>query len=216
LIAHTDLSRNQLRDMLQSGQLTMAGNRRLKIYGMLTCGSGKRMKKENRVFFHDARQAEEEGFRPCGHCMPAGYRRWRMSQQRQHMTLEHAAIWTKNLERLKGYYARYFGGKANEKYVNPAKQFESYFLTFASGARLELMYQPDIPANANDTARRQHLGFIHLAFGVETRAEVDAKADELRAARFPILSGPRVTGDGYYEFETLDPDNNRLEVTCRA
>lgn len=81
MIAHTDVSREQLRDMLQSGQLTLAGNRKLRIYGLLTCASGKRMKKENRVFFHDARQAEEEGFRPCGHCMPAGYNRWKSNRR---------------------------------------------------------------------------------------------------------------------------------------
>ncbi|MBL7848455.1 MAG: VOC family protein [Cyclobacteriaceae bacterium] len=132
------------------------------------------------------------------------------------MTLEHVAIWTNDLEKLKAYYVRYFGGTPNAKYRNETKQFESYFLTFASGARLELMSMPGIPANANDTVTRQHLGIIHLAFGVNSRAEVDAKAAELRDAGYPILSGPRVTGDGYYEFETLDPDNNRLEVTCRG
>lgn len=132
------------------------------------------------------------------------------------MTLDHAALWTNNLEELKEYYVRYFGGTSNQKYVNEAKGFESYFLTFSSGARLELMHRPGIPANANDTVNRQHLGLIHLAFGVDTRAEVDAKAAELRAGGFRILSGPRVTGDGYYEFETLDPDGNRLEVTTKA
>ena len=129
------------------------------------------------------------------------------------MTLEHIAIWTGQLEFLTQYYESYFGGIRNEKYVNAKKGFESYFLTFDSGARLELMQMPQIPANRNDTAGQQHLGIIHLAFGVETMSEVDAKARQLRAAGFPILSGPRKTGDGYYEFETLDPDNNRLEIT---
>lgn len=131
------------------------------------------------------------------------------------MTLEHVAIWTTRLEALKDYYVRYFGGVPNEKYRNENKRFESYFLTFSSGARLELMTMPDLPDNRNDTVRRQHLGIIHLAFGVETMQEVDQKAHELQEAGFPILSGPRRTGDGYYEFETLDPDRNRLEVTCR-
>ncbi len=131
------------------------------------------------------------------------------------MTLEHVAIWTARLEVLKDYYVRYFGGVPNEKYRNPQKQFESYFLTFQSGVRLELMAMPNIPANKNDTVHRQHLGIIHLAFGADTMQEVDEKARELQSAGFPILSGPRRTGDGYYEFETLDPDNNRLEVSCR-
>lgn len=131
------------------------------------------------------------------------------------MTLEHVAIWTDHPEDLKNYYIRYFGGIANDKYINQLKQFESYFLTFALGARLEIMSMPDIPPNMNDTVGRQHKGIIHLAFGADTMEEVDAKAKELAAAGYPILSGPRKTGDGYYEFETLDPDNNRLEVTMR-
>ena len=129
------------------------------------------------------------------------------------MTLEHVAIWTDNLEQLKEYYIQYFGGTANSKYINPQKQFESYFITFESGARLELMTKPTIPENRNDTVTAQHLGIIHLAFGVETLQEVDEKAKQLQADGYTILSGPRQTGDGYYEFETLDPDNNRLEVT---
>ncbi|WKZ61265.1 MAG: VOC family protein [Cyclobacteriaceae bacterium] len=129
------------------------------------------------------------------------------------MTLEHVAIWTQNLEQLKDFYVTYFGGLPNEKYNNPQKQFSSYFIRFKSGARLELMSRPDIPANVNDSIVKQYLGIIHLAFGVDTMDEVDRKAEELKNAGFQILSGPRKTGDGYYEFETLDPDNNRIEVT---
>lgn len=129
------------------------------------------------------------------------------------MIIEHLAIWTQNLEALKDYYIQYFGAQANDKYTNVQKQFQSYFLSFTSGARLELMSRPDIPANVNDPVRAQYLGLIHFAFGVDTMVEVDQKVEELRAAGFPILSGPRKTGDGYYEFETLDPDNNRIEVS---
>ena len=132
------------------------------------------------------------------------------------MTLEHVAIWTSNLERLKEYYIKYFQAIPNDKYINPHKGFESYFLSFQSGARLEIMTMPGISANMNDTITAQHRGIIHLAFGVDQMGEVDAKAKELQDDGFPILSGPRRTGDGYYEFETLDPDNNRLEVTARA
>jgi lactoylglutathione lyase len=130
------------------------------------------------------------------------------------MTLEHVAIWTNQLEELKDYYVKYFGGQPNEKYTNKTNQFDSYFLRFKSGARLEIMSMPNIPGNKNDTIGKQHTGIIHLAFGVDTIPEVEEKATQLKAAGFQILSGPRKTGDGYYEFETLDPDNNRLEVTC--
>lgn len=130
------------------------------------------------------------------------------------MTLEHVAIWTNQMEILKEYYVKYFQGKSNEKYSNSSKDFHSYFLSFASGARLELMTMPGLPVNQNDTIQKQHLGIIHLAFGVDTIEEVEEKAKQLQADGFPILSGPRKTGDGYYEFETLDPDNNRIEVTA--
>lgn len=132
------------------------------------------------------------------------------------MILEHVAIWTNNLEQLRRYYMDYFDAVFNDKYVNDQKQFESYFLSFASGARLELMRRPGIPAVTENAVSTQYLGIIHLAFGVSSRAEVDAKAEQLKSAGFEIVSGPRVTGDGYYEFETLDPDNNRIEVTTKA
>lgn len=130
------------------------------------------------------------------------------------MTLEHVAIWTDQLETLKAYYMKYFGAISNEMYVNEKKQFHSYFLRFKSGARLEIMSMPNIPDNKNDTIQAQYKGIIHLAFGVDSIEEVDTKAKQFQADGYPILSGPRKTGDGYYEFETLDPDNNRIEVTC--
>jgi lactoylglutathione lyase len=119
------------------------------------------------------------------------------------MTLEHVAIWTDNLELLKAYYEKYFSGKSNQKYTNLEKKFSSYFLHFESGARLEIMSMPSIPENLNDSIIMQHKGIIHLAFGVETLQAVDEKAAQLKADGFPILSGPRKTGDGYYEFETI-------------
>jgi lactoylglutathione lyase len=130
------------------------------------------------------------------------------------MTLEHVAIWTSQLENIKTYYEQYFGAKSNKKYTNTSNGFQSYFLQFESGARLEIMSKPGIPENKNDTVTAQHLGIIHLAFGVDTMQEVEDKAKQLQAAGYSILRGPRKTGDGYYEFETLDPDGNRLEVTA--
>lgn len=131
------------------------------------------------------------------------------------ISLEHVALWTTRLEVLKDYYVKYFGGVAGAKYRNETKNFESYFITFSSGARLEIMSMPGVPANKNDSIGMQHLGLIHIAFGVDTMQEVDAKANELKLNGHLIISGPRKTGDGYYEFETLDPDLNRLEVTSR-
>lgn len=130
------------------------------------------------------------------------------------MTLDHVAIWTTQLEVLKDYYVKFFKGHANQKYINKEKQFESYFLTFDSGSRLEIMQMPGIPENLNDTIGRQHQGIIHLSFGMETMEMIIEKSHELEAAGFRILRGPRKTGDGYYEVETLDPDNNRIEVSA--
>lgn len=131
------------------------------------------------------------------------------------MKIEHIAIWTHQLEILKAYYEKYFGGKAGDKYHNQKKQFQSYFLSFESGSRLELMTAPYIPENQNDTIEKEHQGIIHLAFEVNSKYEVDEKARELSNDGYRILSGPRITGDGCYEFTTLDPDNNRLEVTVK-
>lgn len=131
------------------------------------------------------------------------------------MTLDHIAIWTHNLEVLKDYYVRFFDGVANAKYHNPVTGFESYFVSFGNCSRIELMQRMDIPGNQNDPLR-QAVGIIHLAFGVAGIKEVIAKSEELENAGFKILKGPRKTGDGYFEFETLDPDNNRIEVTTAA
>lgn len=132
------------------------------------------------------------------------------------MILDHVAIWTCNLENLKNFYVRFFGGVANTKYRNPETGFESYFITFGDSSRLELMHLPGIHESLNDPVNRQHIGIIHMAFGADSMEEVIAKSEELKNAGFSILKGPRRTGDGYFEFETLDPDNNRIEVTTAA
>ena len=131
------------------------------------------------------------------------------------MKIEHIAIWTNNLERLKAYYLKFFEGMASNKYTNNLTGFSSYFISFQSGARLEIMSKPGIPDNLNDTVVAQHKGIIHLAFGVKTKQDVDEKALQLQSAGYTVLRGPRKTGDGFYEFETLDPDNNRIEVSAK-
>ena len=130
------------------------------------------------------------------------------------MTIDHVAIWTSQLERLKDYYVKYFNGRSNEKYLNKERHFESYFISFESGSRLELMQMPGIPQNLNDTVEKQYQGIIHLSFGVENMNMVNDKLTELSKDGFKIIRGPRKTGDGYWEFETLDPDNNRIEVSA--
>ena len=128
------------------------------------------------------------------------------------MHIEHIAIWAKDLERLKSFYGTYFQATVGEKYVNPRKQFESYFLSFAGGARLEMMHKPDIPDSLND-AERQFTGYIHLAYSVGSPGEVDALTERLRRDGYQVVDGPRRTGDGYYESVVLDPEGNRVEIT---
>jgi lactoylglutathione lyase len=130
------------------------------------------------------------------------------------MTIDHIAIWTTQLEKMKDYYVRHFNGRANKKYRNNENQYESYFVSFDLGSRIELMQKPGIPENLNDTVEKQYLGIIHLAFGVENMDLVNQKLKELAGDGYIILRGPRKTGDGYWEFETLDPDNNRIEVSA--
>ncbi|MBL7848452.1 MAG: metal-binding protein [Cyclobacteriaceae bacterium] len=77
MIRHADIGRDELRVLIECGAITLAGNGRLKIYGLLTCTSGKRMKPENRVFFKSEKEALQAGFRPCGHCMRRAYTQWR-------------------------------------------------------------------------------------------------------------------------------------------
>ena len=125
--------------------------------------------------------------------------------------IEHVAIWTGDLERLRGFYERYFGGVAGERYENPATGFRSYFLDL-DGARLELMQMPAVAERA--VGEQQRLGWAHIAFALGSERAVDELTDLLRSDGYAVLDGPRRTGDGYYESVVADPDGNRLELTA--
>lgn len=126
------------------------------------------------------------------------------------MKIEHLAIWTEDLERLKAFYVKYFGAAAGGKYKNPATGFESYFLAFSSGSRLELMSVPDL-TGASTAGKRA--GLAHFAVSVGGREDVVRLTDILRDDGFTVASAPRVTGDGYFESQVLDPDGNLIEIT---
>ena len=126
--------------------------------------------------------------------------------------IEHVAVWTRDIERLRAFYETYLGGRAGTRYVNPGRKFTSYFITFSSGARLELMQIPTV-IESRDDPRGLWTGYAHLAFSVGSEQEVDALTARLRAEGHPVLDGPRRTGDGYYESTVLDPDGNRVEIT---
>ncbi len=128
------------------------------------------------------------------------------------MKIEHVAIWTKDIERLKNFYVDYFNGTAGDKYTNTKKQFQSYFIKFDSGSRLEIMEMQTIPSNLND-AINQYIGLIHIAVSVGDVEQVNILTSKLREVGYIIVSDPRYTGDGYYESCILDPDGNRIEIT---
>ena len=128
------------------------------------------------------------------------------------MRIEHVAIWTRRLTQLKEFYETYFGAEASSKYRNPETKFESYFLSFSSGARLELMQSPQV-ADSPDSLGAQPAGYAHLAFSVGSKEQVERLTAELSAAGCTVASAPRTTGDGYFESVVLDPDGNRVEIT---
>jgi lactoylglutathione lyase len=129
------------------------------------------------------------------------------------MKIEHVAIWCKDLEGLKDFYVNYFRARSNDRYINPIKNFCSYFLSFDEGCRLELMQMPGIPDSANDVYK-QFQGLVHFAISVGDRNAVDSLTNRLRADGFEIVGEPRATGDGYYESVVLDPEGNRIEITA--
>lgn len=128
------------------------------------------------------------------------------------MKIEHIAIWVKDLEQMRKFYCQYFDASAGEKYTNPKKQFESYFLSFANGMRLELMHMPGIPDSTNN-AYKQFSGLIHFAISAGDERKVNELTRQLVNDGFELIDGPRWTGDGYYESVILDPEKNRIEIT---
>jgi lactoylglutathione lyase len=129
------------------------------------------------------------------------------------MHIEHIAIWTRDPERLRSFYETYFDAVSGPRYQNPRKQFTSYFLSFRSGARVEIM---SVPALRDDDEGLEPpgVGYAHLAIAVGDESRVDALTGRLRADGYRVLDGPRRTGDGYYEAVIADPDGNRIEITA--
>mgnify|MGYP001549769275 CR=1 FL=1 len=127
------------------------------------------------------------------------------------MIIEHIAIWTKDLEKMRAFYMEYFDLNSNEKYHNPKKEFSSYFLAFENGARIELMHRPDIgELNAKSAVK---LGISHFAISVGTKEKVDLLTQKIRENGDKVIGEPRMTGDGYYESVISDPEGNLIEIT---
>ncbi|MGH2102937.1 MULTISPECIES: VOC family protein [unclassified Aerococcus] len=124
------------------------------------------------------------------------------------MKIEHVALWVTDLELVKAFYEKYFEAEAGDRYHNPKTRFSSYFLSFDEGSRLELTNKKHLSPRIADA-----LGYGHIALAVGDKEAVDGKTAQLVADGFPLFSGPRTTGDGYYESVVQDPEGNLVEIT---
>ena len=152
------------------------------------------------------------------------------------MKIDHVALFCRDLEAMRQFFLDYFEAVSNEQYHNPRTGLRTYILSFPpGGARLELMKQREQSEACFDSAEsrqkstegqvmsrpdtieadpsKPHIGFIHVSFDVGSKEEVDAKTIELRDAGYQVVSGPRTTGDGYYESCILGPEGIQIEVT---
>lgn len=126
------------------------------------------------------------------------------------MKIEHVAVYVNDLEKVRNFFMKYLGATSNDGYYNPQTNFRSYFLSFDNGARLEIMNKPgmsDLPKNLSRT------GYAHIAFSVGSKEKVDDLTAVLRADGYEVVSGPRTTGDGYYESCIVAIEQNQIEIT---
>ena len=126
------------------------------------------------------------------------------------MYIEHIAMYVNDLEKTRRFFETYFGAVSNEEYHNLKTDFRSYFLRFDDGARLEIMHKPRM-IDAEKVQDRT--GFAHIAFSLGSKAAVDELTERLRRDGYPVVSGPRTTGDGYYESCIVGIEDNQIEIT---
>jgi lactoylglutathione lyase len=128
------------------------------------------------------------------------------------MKINHIAIWSKDIEKLRVFYEKYFGAQSNKKYINSIKKFSSYFLSFDNETRLEIMEMDSI-TESNTVNGKGYFGLTHFAISVGSEERVIELHEQLKADGYTVFSEPRNTGDGYFESVILDPDGNQLEIT---
>ena len=126
------------------------------------------------------------------------------------MKIEHIAMYVNDLEAAKNFFIKYFGASSNAGYHNEKTNFRSYFLTFDCGSRLEIMNKPVMEDLEKSPTRT---GFIHIAFSVGSKEKVDELTARLKSDGYKIISGPRTTGDGYYESCVVAFEENHIEIT---
>lgn len=126
------------------------------------------------------------------------------------MRIEHIALYVNDLESARRFFVKHFGATSNDGYHNPQTDFRSYFLSFDKGARLEIINKPNmsnLPKEINRT------GYAHIAFSAGSKETVDTLTAELKADGYEVISGPRTTGDGYYESCIIALEDNQIEIT---
>lgn len=125
------------------------------------------------------------------------------------MRINHIGLWVSDLEKMKQFYQTYFQVKPSALYHNPKTGFSSYFLTFETGARLEIMHRNDV----NYSLTKEVLGLAHFAISLGSKEAVNSLTKQLTQDGYTLLSQARLTGDGYYESVVADPEDNRIELT---
>ena len=126
------------------------------------------------------------------------------------MRIEHIAMYVNDLEATKEFFVKYFNATSNEGYHNKVTDFRSYFLSFEDGARLEIMNRPQMK---DDEKALNQTGYIHIAFSLGSKTAVDELTEKLRSDGYTVVSGPRTTGDGYYESGIVGIEGNQIEIT---
>ena len=126
------------------------------------------------------------------------------------MKIEHITMYVQDLEKTRDFFVKYFAAKSNAMYHNPNTDFKSYFLSFDDGARLEIMQKPGVEAQ---TENQMRTGFIHMAISVGSKEQVDKLTETLKQDGYMVTSGPRTTGDGYYESCVVAVEGNLIEIT---
>ena len=126
------------------------------------------------------------------------------------MKIEHIAVYVNDLEAARDFFVTYLEGRSNDGYHNKNTGFRSYFISFDDGARLEIMNKPEM---ADPEKALNRTGYIHVAFSVGSKAKVDELTERLRLDGYEVVSGPRTTGDGYYESCIVAIEGNQIEIT---
>ena len=130
--------------------------------------------------------------------------------EEESMRIEHVALYVNDLEAARDFFVTYLDGKSNDGYHNKTTDFKSFFVSFEDGARLEIMTKPELVDHEKELNRT---GYAHIAFSVGSKEKVNELTKRLQLAGYEVVSGPRTTGDGYYESCIVAIEGNQIEIT---